>query len=116
MYNYDFSTDRYKDKPKPKKRTRWQEYTPTEQEKLMKELRESYSMPMLIMAAQNLGWKPKTHFDAQKKQAQAASIYVMSCFLCSPNDSLGSFVRGLVLENMCRQEYVPEFTPYPRKR
>lgn len=133
MYNFD--TSRYKDKPAPEKkdtpearkkilaelRTR---YTRTQLVKAAQRLADQehddetqknekardpgMAVPLLAAAFRNISKQPSTQGQAANKQAEAATLYIMSCFLCGPESVLGSFVRGLVLESACNQQYVPE--------
>lgn len=131
MFNFD--TSHLPDKPKPEKDTPEarkkilkelrQKYTRTqliraaqrladqeyeeEAQRTEKARDPGMALPLLAAAFRNASKTPATHGQAANKQAEAASLYVMSCFLCGPESVLGSFVRGLVLESACTQQFVP---------
>lgn len=77
-----------------------------EQQKKREDVASAFTMPMLIMAAQVHGFKPKSPGDSMRKKAEGAMIYLMS-LVTSNGDPIDFITQTLAMSAMAENE---EFT------
>lgn len=101
---FDLEPPKPKNKGKFKKvdNRQYHEYD-DEQKKIMKqELQEEsgFDIVVLLAAAQLQGFKPSTVEESKQKQADAASVYLLSMFCTSQHSTVGTFAKFMALNAM----------------
>ncbi|WP_205191434.1 hypothetical protein [Burkholderia sp. LMG 13014] len=88
-----------------------------EEKKRQKDLEDvtsTFEMPLLLRAAELAGWKPNSHQDAMRKQAEGATLFLMSLATESKHKSCFELITQLIAMDAMSSNY--ELEPEEKKR
>jgi uncharacterized membrane protein len=103
--------DKPKEKFKKKDKQPLDMYSQDEQKRMKEELQSNFGMDimLLMMAAENNGFKPKSQFESNQKKANAASIYLMSMFCGSSHGMISSFTQAMTMSDSNKPSFGNKF-------
>lgn len=77
-------------------------------QKDLEDVTSTFEMPLLIKAAELAGWKPTNHHDAMRKQAEGATLFLMSLATESKHRSCFELITQLIAMDAMNSGYNPE--------
>ena len=88
-----------------------------EEQKHQKDLEDvtsTFEMPLLLKAAKLAGWKPNNREESMRKQAEGATLFLMSLATESKHKSCMELITQLIAMDAMNSNYEPE--PQREKR